>query len=334
MVTKKGFEVQFNWIFVLVAGAAILLFFASVIVKQKNVSETSTKSTVLNSIESIITGTSVSTNSINIIDIPNSDIDVSCGSVSIGGVSNQFQNLILFSPSLIKGGRLITQTLAFSTPYRSTNFLYITSANLRYIMIGYTDLAREINKSLPLDLIKEFYPISQQIKDSNNYKVKFVFFDNINPNVLQTFQKMSDQDVTAIEVNGDSEKGTLNFYQKNGVSWAYVGNSGYIGKSSLIGAIYSDALDSYNCNMANAFSRLNLVTKIYLQRTQELISTGNSRKVSQCDDIYKNALDKIKEISAASSNFNSKNIGYLSDAANLLSSENQNAIVYSCSLIY
>ena len=43
---KKGFEIQFNWIFVLVAGTAILLFFSGIIIKQKDVSETTTKAAV------------------------------------------------------------------------------------------------------------------------------------------------------------------------------------------------------------------------------------------------------------------------------------------------
>ena len=68
-MNKKGFEIQFNWIFVLVAGTAIILFFTVVVIKQKNVSETSTKATILKSMEAVITGASVSTDTTNIIDI-------------------------------------------------------------------------------------------------------------------------------------------------------------------------------------------------------------------------------------------------------------------------
>ena len=59
----------------------------------ENVSETSTKATILKSMEAVITGASVSTDTTNIIDIPNSDIEVDCGRVSIGEVSKQYQNL-------------------------------------------------------------------------------------------------------------------------------------------------------------------------------------------------------------------------------------------------
>src|SRR3989338_8645926 len=213
MMNKKAFEMQFNWIFVLVAGAAILLFFTVVVVKQRSVSETSTKTTVLKSIEAIITGASISTDTINIINIPSSDIEISCNRVSLGSLSRQYQSLILFAPSLVKGNRLITQTLAFSTPYRATNLLYITSPQLRYIIIGNTNLANEINKSLPSDLKKEFYQSVPQIKNLNNYKVRFIVFGDM-VDFPKALEKMPDYDATAVRINGDNEKGIIEFYQK------------------------------------------------------------------------------------------------------------------------
>ena len=333
-MNKKGFEIQFNWLFVLVAGTAIILFFTVVVIKQKNVSETSTKATVLKSMEVIITGASVSTDTTNIIDIPNSDIEVDCSRVSIGGVSKQYQNLVLFAPSLIKGNRLITQTLAFSVPYRATNLLYITSPQLRYIIIGDSRLAKDVNKSIPSELKKEFYQTAPEIKNLNNYKIRFVFFENI-IDFPKTLEKMPDYDVTAIKINGDNEKGTIEFLQKKGTSWLSKGTSFYIGKQSLIGAIYADTFDMYECNMRNVFSRLNLVTKIYAERTKKLTQEAIvSGRQFQCNQFYSNALNQLNSISAASSNFNKENIDVIADSAKSLSSENKNAQIYSCTLIY
>ena len=61
MKHKKAFEIQFNWIFVLVAGAAILTIFALVIFKQKSLSESSTSSIALRSMESVVAGASATT---------------------------------------------------------------------------------------------------------------------------------------------------------------------------------------------------------------------------------------------------------------------------------
>lgn len=330
MMNKKAFEIQFNWIFVLVAGAAILLFFTAIVAKQKGVTETSTKATVLKSIEAIITGSSVSTDTTNTVNIADSNIEISCGRVSVGGISKQYQNLILFAPGLIKGDKLITLTLAFNMPYKATNLLYITSPQVRYIIIGNSNLAKEINKSLPSELKKEFYESMPTIKNSNNYKVKFIVFENM-IEFPKSLEKMPDSDVIAVKVNGDSEKGTIDFYQKDGTSWLAKGSTAYIGKQSLIGAVYVDTQEMYDCNMLNALSRLNLMTKIYSERTKKLMQASSSR---DCSQVYNSALAKLNSIFAASSNFNRENIVTIAISAKSLAEENKNAQLYSCPLIY
>lgn len=333
-MNKKGFEVQFNWIFVLIAGAAILLFFAVVVVKQKSVAETSTKATVLKSIEAIIAGAGVSTDTTNIVSIPNSNIEVSCNRISLGAVSKQHESMVLFAPSLVKGDKLITQTLAFSTPYKATNLLYITSPQLRYIIMGSSSLAKEINKTLPSELKKEFYPSIPDIKNSNNYKIRFVIFGDMIEFPRQ-LAKMPDFDVTAIKVNGDIEKGILEFWQKDGVSWQAKGSSVYLGKSSLMGAIYANTFEAYECNMQNVFSRLNLVTKVYIDRTFKLgKESSSSAKQLQCSQIYSSAAAQLNGILSASSKFTQENVDSVSGSAKLLAAENKEAQLYSCTLIY
>lgn len=332
-MNKKGFEIQFNWIFVLVAGTAILLFFTAVVVKQKSSSETSTKATVLKSIEAIITGASVSTDTTNTIDLPKSSIEISCGRISLGAVSKQYSNLILFAPASINGDKIVTQTLAFSAPYRATNLLYMTSPQARYIIIGNNNVAREINKTLPAELKKEFYTAMPQIQNSNNYKVKFIVTGDMVA-LPKSLEKMPDADVTALKVNGDVEKGTIEFWQKKSSSWQQKGSSAYVGKASLIGAVYSDALESYQCNMQNAFSRLNLVTKIYSEKTRKLQQRASiSGRQQECIQFYSSALRQLDRISAAQE-FNRQNIDTIADASKSLAEENKNMQTYSCTLVY
>jgi len=321
---------QFNWIFVLVAGTAILLFFTVVVVKQKNVSEMSTKATVLKSIEAIIIGASVGTDTTNIIDIPDSDIEVNCGRVSLGSISKQYQSLILFAPSSLKGDKLVTQTLAFSAPYRATNLLYITSPQLRYIIIGNNNIAREINKSMPSGIKKEFYTLKPQVKNLNDYKVKFVIVGEMTDFPI-SLKNMQDPDVTAIRVDGDEKKGKVEFFQKDGDSWEPKGSSSYIGKASLMGAVHADTLESYECSMRNSFFRLNLITKIYEERAKKLTQAVSG---IQCKQLYSSALNHLIKIREASSNFNEGNIDKISAAADSLASENKNMQVYSCPLVY
>ncbi len=335
MINKKAFEIQFNWIFVLAAGAAILLFFTIVVVKQKGLTDTSTKASILKNIEAIVAGAGVGVDTTNLIQVPNSDIEVGCNRVSIGGVSKQYQSMVLFAPGLIKGSRLVTQTLGFSVPYRATNMLYLTSQQARYILIGDNSLAREINKTLPPALTKEFYKTSSLISNKNNYKVRLIIFGDVDTSAINigSLDKVPDSDVTAIKVNGDEVKGTIQFYQKKGSSWLLKGDSIYIGKSSLIGAVYSETKEAYECNMHNAFSRLNLVTKIYKDRTEALRNSDLTER-PRCLEAYNTASTQLDKISAASSNFDNINVEKISNAAKELSNENKNAQKYSCTMIY
>jgi len=333
MKGKKAFELQFNWIFVLVAGAAILLFFATVVIKQKSISEASTKTTVLKSIDAIITGASVTIDTTKIESIPYSQIDVECNRVSIGGISRQYQNLILFSPASIRGSKFVWQTDAFGVPYRTTNFLFITSQEVRYIIIGGNSLAKAINKSMPLSLNKEFYTALPEIKNSNDYAVRFIVFGDIIA-FPASLQKMPDSDVTMLKISGDANKGELDFYQKSGNSWMLKGNSFYIGKPSLLAAAYTDAFGVYQCNMQNVFSRMKLVTKIYSEKVNELLKSASSIKQSSCGQFYSSALAAINKIYSASSNFNKESVETITDSAKSLADENRNAQIYSCPLIY
>src|SRR3989344_9700468 len=260
MRSKKAFEVQFNWVFVLIVGAAILVFFTAIAIKQKNVSEASAGVTVLKSMQAIVSSASVSTGTTKAVNIPNSKIEIGCNKISVGSASKQYGSLVLFAPNLVKGDKLITKTLPFSMPYRVTNFLYMTSPNVRYILVGDSELAKQANKSLPQELNKELHIAVPVPEDKNDHKVRFVFFGGVDAGALSEFENMPDGDVTALEVSKISnDYGRLNFYKKSSSSWeAHGSGSYYIGVNSLIGAIYSDELETYDCNMRNAFSRLKL----------------------------------------------------------------------------
>ncbi|MBI2541140.1 hypothetical protein HYV80_00320 [Candidatus Woesearchaeota archaeon] len=329
---KKGFEVQFNWIFVLVAGAAILLFFSAIVIKQKSVADISTKATVLKNVEAIITGAGISTDTTNTISIPESSIEISCGRISLGAVSKQYENLILFAPASIKGNRLITQTLSFNAPYKATNLLYITNPEIRYILIGSSSLAKEINKTLPSELKKEFYKSLSDIKGTNNHKVRIIAFESMTE-FPKALAKMPDSDVTAVRVNGDAEKGIIEFWQKEGNSWQSNGKSYYIGKSSLIGAAYSDTAEAYECGMQNAFSKLNLVTKVNIDKTNKLMQKSSDARQVQCTQFYSNALAHLNKI-LPSGTFSQESINAIAESAKSLAEENKNSQIHSCPLIY
>ena len=74
MYSKKGvIEIQFNWIFVLIAGFIIITLFTTIIVKQRDVSEKSTNVMVLKNLDAILSGSEASAGTVNIVKIPETD---------------------------------------------------------------------------------------------------------------------------------------------------------------------------------------------------------------------------------------------------------------------
>lgn len=331
-MNKRGqFEIQFNWIFVLVAGAIILLFFSVIMMKQKSVSEQTTDIFVSRNIKAILSGAEVSAGTLNFVDLPKIEIEFECSGYRVGsGKREDIEIMNVFTPSRIKSNKMVTWTLDWSVPYRVTNFLYLTSPNIRYILVGDNELAHNINKSMPKELNKELVDSVSDVVNQGDDKVRFVFFDA--PPILPTgFEKV--KDATALKVNGNKDSGFAEFFSKdkNANTFVSQGTSHYLKEPSLIGAIFTDDIEMYNCVMKNAFKKLNIVTKIYQKKTEDLknyyIGQGDS-----CANYHR--LTNINIILGASGEFSYANTENINSASKALEQQNKQAQLYSCALIY
>ena len=140
MYSKKGvIEIQFNWIFVLIAGFVIISLFTAIIVKQKDIYIKSTNVMVINHLDAILSGYETSAGTVDIVRLSKTTIEFTPNSYSIGDVSKQFNALNVFTPSVLEGTSIITMTLEWSIPYRVTNFVYLTNNKIRYVFVGDPD---------------------------------------------------------------------------------------------------------------------------------------------------------------------------------------------------
>ncbi len=300
---KRGaIEVQFNWIFILIAGAVILLFFGTIIVKQRAASEQKMAASLLIDLESIMTGSMVSDYTWQPVFVSNKEINFEgCDFYYIGKkkefntkLKKDIKEKVIFAPDLIKGTIMTTGALPWNIPYRVTNFLYLTSPQVRYVIVANDvspgSFADKINKLLPPKTITvddEEYNVmfrdattSPSFNDLNNYKVKYVFLDSDPYGNLNAFSDMEDEDVRAIKIDGDMEGGTIFFYIKEGISFQLDdtqsldldGSSPYLREASLIGAIFAEDEKMYECAMMNAFKRMGVVSEVYYKRTFSLNS--------------------------------------------------------------
>ena len=341
MKSKKGaIEIQFNWIFVLVIGAIILIVFSSIITRQKNLSESSKNVLILNNLDAIISGSESSTGTINTIKIPETTIEFKCNQYSIASFSKQFQVMNIFAPSLLHADRLVTMTLDFSLPFRISNIVYLTSPNYRYILVGNTEISNHIKKIMPNETFTASYDSIGNVKFLGEEKSRFIFFDNfiadgqsLAPN-LREYIALQDDKVTALNIKGDLEKGEIEFFEKSNDKFIKKGSSNYVKKETLLGAIFSDNVELYNCVLNNVFKKINIVSQIYKGKMQK-IRDSYSQSNNHCSinaETY--SLDNIDGIVAASSSFTPENIAEMLNAAENLHQQNNQAQLQSCAVIY
>ncbi len=345
MKKRAVIELHFNWIFVLIAGAIIFIFFINIINKQRELSEARASGTIITNLESILTGAQISTDTVNIIDMPKVDVGFECNRYFIGQVPKQTKGNIIFSPDLLKGKKMITWALDWNMPYRITNFLYITDPQLRYIIVDDSDVGSKIFNVLPEEINKELIKPSSEVVDKNNYKVKFIFFDSVDEDVLTKFRKMKDEDVTAIVLKGFSgmgvipSTGAIEFFQKDGDKWISEGETYYLKEESLFGAIFAADKEMYDCVMRKAFKKLNLVTKVYLERSGKLKEHYGS--LDSCYSPYAEVITYLDNMENASmeelENFPLNGLprmDAMNDYSLNIKNENEGAQLFSCALIY
>jgi hypothetical protein len=338
MNSKKGVvEIQFNWIFALIAGAVIIALFTGIILKQKNISETSKNSLILNNLDAILSGSEASPGTSKVTRIPETKIEFRCNSYSVDKVSKQINSMTVFTPSVLEGNKLITWTLDWNLPYRITNFVYLTNPRVRYVFVGSSPFAEDIFEKIPDGIEKIKIDSVDQIQDMNDDMVRIIYFGGTTSNlnqIAQTFNNMEKGTVTALKItkdSGNNDIGTLDFFEAENDNFVKKGDSYYIKEPTLFGAIFTDDVKIYNCVMRNAFEKLNIVSQIYREKVFEL--NGGSC----ASDYSRNNIDTIFDNSI---NFNPLDpnidsiLNNLDTAANDLKGQNTEAKEKSCALIY
>lgn len=160
-INKKGIDgSQINWIFMMIAGITILLFFFFVVQKQRALSKEALAEKILTSLQQLFTGASVSTGATNYFETPLVRFDFTCdkdtctaygcgdSSFSMPEYSKMRKTLAtqpLFSSGTMKGNGMTVITKPWNVPFRAVNFVYITSPSVYYVIIydGGSDIAKE-----------------------------------------------------------------------------------------------------------------------------------------------------------------------------------------------
>src|SRR3989338_6509639 len=142
--TKKAqLELGFNWIYMLVAGGVILLFFVGIVVKEKFKAEESLGQDLVRTMESLFTGAQVSEKTKNVIDICGLadftfyfDCEDKVTTYGLKETSARAENVVdpIFSPHELKATKMIAWSLPYNFPYKVADMLFVTSSNTKYFI--------------------------------------------------------------------------------------------------------------------------------------------------------------------------------------------------------
>lgn len=349
-------EVQFNWIFILIAGALILTFFIIIISKQKAVSDKKLAVDILNSIDQIMSGQKTSENRQDVIDMFKTSISYSCGgcdcAISIGGMSKSKGNIVLFAPLDMRSDRLLTWTQSWDMPFRVTNFVYMSVPEIKYYFIvpsGAPEyIERDFIKNLPVNLSCDVVKNADNIMYKGEQRIRLVFFEDIDPPAMpQKLAEVSNPIVTALVIEGtDSSawykgKATLRFYKKSGAVFVEdrdeegtLNNYPALGMQTAYGAVYSDSFQNFKCNMDDAIKRLNLVSNVYSNRSDILSEKVMLGEIPvSCNIYYATYYFSGFDISNDDVSDTSK-VYALYDSIYAITTWNDGAIINSCPRIY
>src|SRR3990172_10512018 len=158
MGRKAQFEMQFHWIFVLVAGALILAFFFTVAHRQRAISTERLQLTLATDIENIFTGAIVSRGTAQSLPVPPQGIAFDCTegcdcAFRIGNAQRSFGDKSLFAQDILEERKIKVWAQELKMPYRATNFLYLTNPNIKYYFVyneGDTTQLQQLSKHIPL----------------------------------------------------------------------------------------------------------------------------------------------------------------------------------------
>ena len=156
---KAQIEISFNWVFVLIAGAAILFFFIRIISSEIGISEDVSVRRAVQQMNSVMTALQQNPDSVRVEDAINYNINFECTIEGhVYGIRNARQPLphqVIFTPDRIGDSRLIAWVRMINAPFPVTSSLYLTDELTKYVFLSDYDNVNNNNVRKYYDLFPD-----------------------------------------------------------------------------------------------------------------------------------------------------------------------------------
>jgi hypothetical protein len=332
--SKGMIEVQFNWIFVLIAGFIIFLFIISIIMSQKKHADDLLNIELIQKITTTIRSKQQLSNTYSEVSIPDLKIYFSCDDeiktadfrIEGSPVREPLNLEILFAQKTLSGNMLYIWTQDFSIPFTVTRFMYITSPAQLFVIYDtnqepektYADM---VYNDLPANITKVHASNSDLVTKISGYKnYKIICFNSKCP-IANTYSFINITPSTS----GLYTYGNVTFHKAPSINQRI----GYISSAGLFGAIFSDDATYYECQMNRSFRQFEVKRALQYQRLlllQPEIQANNSA----CNDALAKPIDTLRLMN----NYNLANTGNIYLNIVNLQINNKDLGVKGCPQVY
>ena len=260
-MNKKGVEITFNWIFVVIAGSVLLMFFVYFAWKQiylfNKIGANEIVDRVNNEIDAFAIGVSLN----KVIELPKDVIfSFRCGEVLFKGTRRDTLHLIYANGEFKERFNLWTNAWVF--PFKIDNFYYASNLNRSFFIIGNEDFFFNIPDKFP------------KFNSLENLKNGDIIVDFTNSNFNTRFKENR---VLVV----DKSRDLITFYPENK-------KEVFFGEEMIYGAMFSD-YEEYGCLKKKSLERLSIMAELYKKKA------GLLKLNSKCSFLY-NEVEKVLDL--------------------------------------
>ncbi|MFQ5621420.1 MAG: hypothetical protein ACE5FT_06275 [Candidatus Nanoarchaeia archaeon] len=334
-------ETQFNWMFVMIAGAVILLAVFAFILRHRASTNREIAETFIKQLDEITTSAGIAKGTARIADLPPLDVDMvctkecACTITAMGSATTGFEDKILFGPGYTEGN-IMLWAQEWAVPFRAGNFVYITSRDVKYYIVGGgTPLLSMLKEKIP-DLMDADFVTDNALLNMEypgHGSVKVVYVDMAPPysgGAMNFDPSWRREDVSVVHLTSQS----ATFYTKTSSRQLEFDQSiaiPYYGDAALFAAVFASDSNMFSCGLYKAAERLHLISQLYLGRTKELntIDVCALQNYDEAEATLSNLVDVSAEMRD-----NLAQMGQMPDLVQQLNDANKRAGVRSCPYIY
>lgn len=307
---KAQIELSFNWIFVMIAGFAILMFFYMIINTQTASSQEQLSRSITQRMSSIFDSIQASPNTAEVHPRVSFELEFTCfnGIHEFrrgGGSSSAYlENSIIFTPKRIGGTSLLTLNKRLSMPFLITPILYLSDQRTHY---HFDNSLLTVYNSLD-DVFSKSNGSIEELEDLSATYRRIIYVTTTTPTVSLP------SNVDVVKVN--QSENSIKFGESEEKLF-------YFSNDMLLGAIISGDYEISKCN----FDKINQS----FERVKTILNTRKSNLTNiitntDCKQLY-------EDMNLENLNFNTPPAIFYANSS-LIESRNRELERFSCPTIY